>query len=70
MPVERSSGNFNPRRDPRPGTALIGRVPAARHDADSVASRIPRCRHAGAVLPEQRGSVGVGAARCGGGRRE
>ena len=45
------------------------RLPAAERDAELDPARVPRRRHAGAVLPRERDPVGDRAARCGCGRR-
>jgi hypothetical protein len=48
---------------------LAGRgLPSAWGDAESGSARVPRCGHAGAVLPRERDPVGGRAARCGCGR--
>src|ERR1700747_2659301 len=45
---------------------LAGRgLPSARGDAESDSARVPRCGHAGAVLPRERDPVGGRATRCG-----
>ena len=49
---------------------LAGRgLPTAWRDAESDSARVPRRRHAGAVLPRERDPVGGRAARCRCGRR-
>ena len=62
----RARHGASPSRHLRRGLLRIAgrRVPTACRDAELASARVPRRRHAGAVLPRERDPVGGRAARC------